>query len=65
MPFKAGETVLVSDPEREEPVRATVITPAESSRRPRFAWVRIEEGAAEGTNHRVPYEHLAYPGDPE
>ena len=35
---------------------ATVITPAEAGRKPRFAWVRIEEGKDSGSNERVSYE---------
>jgi hypothetical protein len=60
VPYKAGEEVLVPDPDRVRKVRATVVTPAEPGAHARSAWVRIVEGANAGTNERVPYEDIEY-----
>jgi len=64
LPFDQEEQVLVPAQGGEGKVRATVITPAEAGRRPRFAWVRIAEGPEQGDSRRVAYSDIEYPEGP-
>ena len=48
------------NPDNKGTVRATLVTPAELGRKPRFAWVRIDEGDHAGTNQRVSYDDIEY-----
>jgi len=61
LPYTQGDRVLVPAQDAVGKVHATVITPAEAARRPRFAWVRILEGPEQGDTRRVAYSDIEYP----
>ena len=53
------------DPVGKGKVKATVIAPADPGRKPRFAWVRLDEGDCAGENERVSYDQIERMADTE
>ena len=60
MPYKAGDRVRIPKRDGKGMIVATVVTPAEPGRKPRYAWVRIEDGDDAGSYERVPYAQIEY-----